>query len=142
MARRSSASAKSRPLVVGLEAYRRRLSHEAILAGVDAGLVKEAIGDGLLRADEVHRVIPPSTLARKVRGQKKLAREEADQLARLLRIKAYAREVFEDAATAEIWLAEPNPALADRAPSELLVTDEGARTVEAVLRRIDYGDYG
>ena len=62
-------------------------------------------------------------------------------MARLLRIKVHAREVFEDAATAEAWLNEPNPALGQRVPVELLVTDEGTRAVETVLRRIDYGDY-
>ena len=51
-------------------------------------------------------------------------------MARLLRVKAYARGVFEDAATAEAWLSEPNPALGRRAPMELLTTDEGTRAVE------------
>ena len=96
---------------------------------------------GILRLDEVQRFIPASTLARKVRERRKLAPEEADQVARLLRVKAYARGVFEDAATAEAWLNEPNPALGVRLPIELLVTDEGTRAVETVLRRIDYGDY-
>jgi uncharacterized protein (DUF2384 family) len=38
-------------------------------------------------------------------------------------------------------LTEPNPALGTRLPIDLLVTDEGTRAVETVLRRIDYGDY-
>ena len=62
-------------------------------------------------------------------------------MARLLRIKTYAAEVFEDPEVAETWLSEANPALGDHIPAELLVTDEGTRAVETVLRRIDYGDY-
>jgi putative toxin-antitoxin system antitoxin component (TIGR02293 family) len=119
----------------------RQFSHDAILRGVQAGLVKRAIEEKLLRLDEVHRLIPASTFARKVREGRKLSREEADQVARLLRVKSYAREVFEDTGIAETWLAEPNPALGNRVPAELLLTDEGTRTVETVLRRIDYGDY-
>ena len=120
----------------------REFSHDAILEGVEAGLVKRAIQEKLLRLDEVHRLIPASTFARKVREGRRLSREEADQVARLLRIKGYATEVFEDADVAETWLSEANPALGNRVPADLLLTDEGTRAVEAVLRRIDYGDYG
>ena len=119
----------------------RQFSHDAILRGVEAALVKRAVDAKLLRLDEVHRLIPASTFARKVREGRKLSREEADQVARLLRIKSYASEVFEDAGTADAWLSEPNPALGNHLPAELLLTDEGTRTVETVLRRIDYGDY-
>ena len=49
--------------------------------------------------------------------------------------------MFEDTRVAEAWLSEANPALGNRVPAELLLTDEGTRAVETVLRRIDYGDY-
>jgi putative toxin-antitoxin system antitoxin component (TIGR02293 family) len=119
----------------------RQFSHDAILNGVEAALVKRAVDEKLLRLEEVHRLIPASTFARKVRERRNLSREEADQVARLLRIKAYARKVFEDTGVAETWLSEANPALGNRVPAELLLTDEGTRAVETVLRRIDYGDY-
>lgn len=132
---------KARASVARLAAYRRRFSHDAILEGIDASLLKQGMGQRILRLDEVQRFIPASTLARKVRERRKLAREEADQVARLLRVKVYAQEVFVDGATAEVWLNEPNPALGHRVPVELLLTDEGTGAVETVLRRIDYGDY-
>ena len=72
---------------------------------------------------------------------RKLSRDEADRVARLLRIESYASEVFEDAEVAKTWLSEANPALGNRVPADLLLTDEGARAVESVLSRIDYGDY-
>lgn len=86
-----------------------QFSHDAIISGAEAGLVKRAIEAKLLRLDEVHRLIPASTFARKVREGRKLSHEEADQGARLLRIKGYAAEVFEDARLAESWLSEANP---------------------------------
>jgi putative toxin-antitoxin system antitoxin component (TIGR02293 family) len=128
-------------LAVAASQVQRQFSHHAILKGVEAGLVKRAIEEKLLRLDEVHRLIPASTFARKLREGRKLSREEADQVARLLRIKGYAREVFEDTGVAEAWLSEANPALGNRVPADLLLTDEGTRAVETVLRRIDYGDY-
>ena len=57
----------------------RQFSHDAILRGIEAGLVKRAIEEKLLRLDEVHRLIPASTLARKVRERRKLSRDEADR---------------------------------------------------------------
>jgi putative toxin-antitoxin system antitoxin component (TIGR02293 family) len=120
----------------------RRFSNDAILEGVEAGLVKRAIQEKVLRLYEVHRLIPASTFARKVREGRKLSREEADQVARLLRIKGYACEVCEDPEVAETWLAEANPGLGKRVPADLLLTDEGTRAAETLLRRIDYGDYG
>lgn len=124
-----------------LAEYVGRFGHRAILEGVDARSLKEAIGEGVLRQDEVQRFIPASTLARKVREGRKLARDEADQIARLLRLKAYAFEVFESIDIAETWLRDANPALGNQPPTDLLATDEGSRAVETVLRRIDYGDY-
>jgi putative toxin-antitoxin system antitoxin component (TIGR02293 family) len=142
---RSKIAGRQRPqtqrVAAGGSRVQRQFSHDAIVSGVQAGVVKRAIEAKLLRLDEVHRLIPASTFARKVREGRKLTREEADQVARLLRIKGYAAEVFEDAKLAETWLSETNPALGERVPADLLLTDEGTRAVEAVLRRIDYGDY-
>ena len=72
------------------------------------------------------------------RKRRSLSRKEADQVARLLRLRSYASEVFEDPGVADRWLSEANPG---RVPAELLLTDHGTHTVETVLRRIDYGDY-
>lgn len=126
-----------------LQQLRRDLfSHQSIVAGmVGASAVQQAILDRTLRRDEVLRYIPASTLTRKVRQKLPLSREEADQLSRLLRIKAYAEEVFGSAGVAETWLDEPNPALSGQPPADLLVTDEGTLLVETLLRRIDYGDH-
>jgi hypothetical protein len=57
------------------------------------------------------------------------------------RLRLYADRVFECRADAEIWFADPNPALGGQAPEALMATENGRRAVELVLRRIDYGDY-
>lgn len=117
------------------------LSHKRVIAGVNASLVKSAVDHDLLTLEEVHRFIPKSTFARKVRNGSALSVEEGDRLARLARLKAYAAEVFDSAEDAEIWLNEKNPSLGGEAPIALMLTDDGARRVETILRRIDYGDY-
>lgn len=117
------------------------LSHKRVIAGVNASVVKSAVDHDLLTLEEVHRFIPKSTFARKVRKGSALSVEEGDRLARLARLKAYAAEVFDSAEDAEIWLNEKNPSLGGEAPIALLLTDDGARRVETILRRIDYGDY-
>lgn len=76
-----------------------------------------------------------------MRENSKLSIEEGDRLARLARLKSYAGDVFDSREDAENWLNESNPALRGEFPIDLMLTDEGARRVETVLRRIDYGDY-
>lgn len=119
----------------------RSLTHRIILSGVRAALVKAAVDHDVLALHEVHRFIPKSTFARKVRDNATLSVEEGDRIARLARLKSYAADVFASEDDAGIWLGETNPALGGEAPIDLLLTDEGARRVETVLRRIDYGDY-
>jgi putative toxin-antitoxin system antitoxin component (TIGR02293 family) len=67
--------------------------------------------------------------------------DPAEQFATMRRIEAYAQTVFESPEVAKIWLSEPNPALDNRAPEDLLLTETGRRTVETLLRRIEHGDY-
>ena len=70
-----------------------------------------------------------------------LGAEESDRLVRFARIAAFASEVLGDDAKASRWLQRPNRALSGSPPLSLLDTDLGAREVEAVLGRIEYGVY-
>ncbi len=82
--------------------------------------------------------IPLRTIARrKESGQ--LAPEESDRLYRLARTAAQAVEVLGDLDRARIWLKTPNRALGGEQPLGLLDTDIGARQVEEVLMRVNYG---
>jgi putative toxin-antitoxin system antitoxin component (TIGR02293 family) len=68
-----------------------------------------------------------------------LSRVQGDRLYRLARIVALAEQVFEDTGRAHSWLREPQRGLGYRIPLELMRTEVGAREVENLLGRIEYG---
>jgi putative toxin-antitoxin system antitoxin component (TIGR02293 family) len=68
-----------------------------------------------------------------------LAVEESDRLLRLARIQALAEDVFGDVVKANRWLRERLGLLGGKAPLELAQTDVGARVVERILAKIDWG---
>ena len=73
--------------------------------------------------------------------QKKLSADESQKIARFARVVALGDAVFEDPQITSRWLERENPALGGLVPIELLDTEEGAREVESVLRRLEYGIY-
>ena len=85
--------------------------------------------------------VPLRTLARR-RHERKLDAGESDRLYRLARIAAQAIAVFGTDDKAASWLRRPNRALNGELPLALLDTDLGARQIEEVLGRIDYGVVG
>lgn len=66
----------------------------------------------------------------------------ADRVQRFNRIVDQARELFEDEAETQRWLSTPKVALAGETPLKALVTDAGAKQVEEILYRAEYGMYG
>ena len=97
--------------------------------------------NGILRTEEVRKVVPPRTLARRKSRQMRLSVEESDRIARLVRIAAHVARVFDDPELLSAWLRTGNPALGGERPIDLAITDIGARRVETVLNRIEWGDY-
>ena len=71
--------------------------------------------------------------------QKKLTADESQKIARFARVVALGDAVFEDPQVTSQWLARANPALGGLVPLDVLDTEEGAREVESVLRRLEYG---
>lgn len=69
----------------------------------------------------------------------RLTSAQSDRLFRLARIVGFAEEVFEDSARAHRWLKEPQRGLGNRTPLSLLGTEAGAREVEDLLGRIEFG---
>lgn len=63
----------------------------------------------------------------------------SDRLYRLARLFALAKEVLENEAQALVWLRRPQLGLGRRVPLELLRSEAGAREVEDLLGRIEYG---
>ncbi|HMS94566.1 MAG TPA: DUF2384 domain-containing protein [Tabrizicola sp.] len=113
---------------------------QSLERGVPAAWVRSLETQGLTRAD-IRRIIPDRTLDRRIAKGEMLKIEEADGLARLLRVVKAARDLFQNGENADGWLRNPIPTLGDRIPIEMAQTDIGAREVEAVLGRIAHGIY-
>ena len=115
-------------------------SFRALEQGVLASWARSLESQGLTR-DDIRRIIPDRTLDRRIAKGEMLKIEEADGLARLLRVVKAARDLFENDENAAGWLRSPIPSLDDRIPIEMARTDVGAREVEAVLLRMAHGVY-
>lgn len=113
---------------------------EAIEGGLPTAAVESVIRDGTFSAGELHQlVLPRRTFAhRKQKGQG-LTADESDRLTRAVRLAGRAEEAIGDRAKAARWLRKPNRALLGKRPLDLLESDVGARMVEQVLGRIEYG---
>ena len=115
-------------------------SYKALENGIPAAWARSLESQGLTRAD-IRRIIPDRTLDRRIAKGEALKPEEADGLARLLRVMKAARELFQNDENADIFLRNPNPALEERIPIEMAQTDLGARAVETVIGRLSHGIY-
>jgi putative toxin-antitoxin system antitoxin component (TIGR02293 family) len=62
-----------------------------------------------------------------------------DRLYRLAHLFAVAESVLGDAVAARRWLRSPQVGLGNRVPLALITTEAGAREVEDLLGRIEYG---
>ena len=82
--------------------------------------------------------LPVRTMARR-KDEKHLTADESDRFYRLARIVTHAEDVFSDMNKVRRWLAHTNRALGGATPLSLLGTDEGARQVDNILGRIEYG---
>jgi putative toxin-antitoxin system antitoxin component (TIGR02293 family) len=82
--------------------------------------------------------IPARTVARR-KEARQLNPQESDRLYRLARATAQAVAVLGSLDHARLWFRAPNRALACDRPLDLLDTDIGARQVEEVLLRLNYG---
>jgi putative toxin-antitoxin system antitoxin component (TIGR02293 family) len=76
---------------------------------------------------------------RKIQG--KIDKEESEKLLRYQRLLKKAEEVFGDAKAAREWLTNKQSGLGNAVPLEFARTEIGAREVENLLGRIEYGVY-
>ncbi len=115
-------------------------SYKALEQGVPAAWARSLESQGLTR-DDIRRIIPDRTLDRRIAKGENLKLEEADGLARLLRVVKAARELFPSQESADAFLRSPNPALGERVPIVMAHTDIGAREVETIIGRLSHGIY-
>lgn len=131
----------------GARAVRRPIRSPLDLArAVEGGLPVETadalVGGGALDAAELYRlVVPRRTLSHRRAHGGRLTPAESDRLARVARTIALAEDTLGTPSKARTWLRRPNRALDGSDPLGLLATEQGARTVEAVLDRLAYGVY-
>lgn len=84
--------------------------------------------------------ISRATLQRR-KASGRLSSGESDKLTRFARLLQHATDVFGDAAKAREWLKLPQRGLGGAVPLDYAETEIGAREVENLLGRIDYGVY-
>ena len=65
-----------------------------------------------------------------------------DRLERFNRITQQAIDLFEDQEEAQKWLSTPKVSLNNQTPLSAMATDGGAKQVEEILYRAEYGVYG
>lgn len=82
--------------------------------------------------------ITTATLYRR-RKSGEFTSSESDHIVRFARLWWLALDVFENDLGAQKWLSSPQLGLAGAVPLEYARTEAGAREVEDLLRRIDYG---
>lgn len=96
--------------------------------------------NGLFSNAEIqHFIIPARTRRHRQARRERLTVEESDRLVRLTRVQSLAEDVLGDAQKANTWLREDLSELSGRAPLEVAQTEAGARVVEGILARIDWG---
>lgn len=66
----------------------------------------------------------------------------ADRFERFQRITQQALALFEDEEETQRWLSTPKVALGGETPLDSLITDAGAKKVEELLYRAEYGVFG
>ena len=111
---------------------------------IEGGIPKAALRRTLQRvfavASERNRilylVVPQATFKRRA---SRLRPSESERTERLARVIAAAEMVWDDREEAREWLTQPHPELSGRTPIESALTDLGARRVEQVLDRLEYG---
>src|SRR5258707_2869374 len=84
--------------------------------------------------------ISRSTLQRR-KAAGRLSPDESDKVMRLSRLLEHATDVFGDIERARAWLKFPQRGLGGAVPLDYAETEVGAREVDNLLGRIDYGVY-
>src|SRR6266498_4401467 len=84
--------------------------------------------------------ISRSTLQRR-KAAGRLSPDESDKVMRLSRLLEHATNVFGDIERARAWLKFPQRGLGGAVPLDYAETEVGAREVDNLLGRIDYGVY-
>jgi putative toxin-antitoxin system antitoxin component (TIGR02293 family) len=83
--------------------------------------------------------VPASTASRLEKNEAKIDPAATERVYRMGTVTRMAIEVFESEASAIEWMRQPNRALGDAAPLDLMDTEPGAVSVRQVLNAIATG---
>jgi putative toxin-antitoxin system antitoxin component (TIGR02293 family) len=128
----------------GREVLGTEVSSEADLARIVVHGIRLTVLGYVQRAgfskQEIERfIIPARTLRHRKSRREPLTIEESDRVVRLTRIQALAEDVFGDIDKANRWLRESLGILDGKSPIEVARTEFGARLIEQLLAKIDWG---
>jgi putative toxin-antitoxin system antitoxin component (TIGR02293 family) len=126
---------------------RRPMDFDALIkTGMPSGVLSHIKETFNLPDEVIARITGVSlrTVARRRKAQdatkiERLSPVESDRIYRFARIIALAEGVFDSKEEAIEWLKSSQQGLGGAIPFDLLQTDAGAREVEELLIRIDYG---
>ena len=123
-----------------------KITNSRLIAAVQSGLpVRELTALQVSLDVPMERLAPmlgisKATLQRRKSGQR-LGLAESDRVVRFARLMGKATEVMESTGNARKWLNSPQAGLGGAVPLEYAETEVGAREVEDLLGRIEYGVY-
>ena len=128
----------------GQQALRANVSSEADLArvvdrGIRLAVLTHVARAGFSKQEIEHFIIPARTLRHRKARREPLSVEESDRVVRLTRIQSLAEDAFGDVDKANRWLREGLGVLDGKSPLEVARTVSGARLIEQILAKIDWG---
>ena len=128
----------------GRQALGTTVSSEADLArvvhhGIRLTVLPYVLRAGFSKQEIEHFIIPARTLRHRKTKREPLTLDESDRVVRLTRIQSLAEDVFGDIDKANKWLREGLGILDGKPPLELARSESGARLVEQILAKIDWG---
>jgi len=110
---------------------------EAGLEWKEVEFLASELGVSLAELARYLGISEPTFFRRK--KQKRFPLSESDHIMRYARLWSLAGDVFENDDGARAWLKERQLGLQGRIPLEVAKSEAGAREVETLLQRIDYG---
>lgn len=115
----------------------------AIREGLATDIIDEILARGVVSREQLHQlVIPRRTLDHRRKAGARLTPAESERALRVERVISHALDTFGDSERARSYMSKPMSRFRGLSCIEMLDTDIGARLVEDLLTRIDYGIYG
>jgi len=100
----------------------------------------EGLAQAGITEQEIERfVIPQRTRRHRAGRMQPLTVEESDRAVRLMRVQTIAEDTFGSKEKANAWLRRPLAELDRETPLEIAQTEAGARVIETILAKIDWG---